>query len=64
MRKTLLCGTAVFALTVGAAAAGGLGEPVMEPEIVEAAASSNAGGLILSLPLLIAAAASSSPAPA
>lgn len=60
MRKILLCGTAVFALTVGAAAAGGLGEPIMEPEVVEAATSSSAGGLIvpLLLILLIAAAAS------
>lgn len=67
MRKTLLCGTAVFALTVGAALAGGLGEPIMEPEVVEAATSSSSGGLIvpLLLILLIAAAASSStPAPA
>lgn len=53
MRKILLCGTAVFALTVGAAAAGGLGEPVMEPEVVEAATSSSAGGLIVPLLLLI-----------
>ena len=64
MRRTLLCGTEVFALTVGAALADGVGKPVMEPEVVEAATSSNAGGLIVPLPLLIAAAASSSPAPA
>lgn len=66
MRKILLCGTAVFALTVGAAQAGGLGEPVMEPAVVEANTSSSAGGLVvpLLLLLLIAAAASSSSAAA
>jgi hypothetical protein len=53
MRKILLCGTAVFALTVGAAAAGGLGEPVMEPEVVEAATSSSSSGLIVPFLLLI-----------
>ena len=53
MRKLLLCGTAVFALTVGASNAGGLGEPVMEPEVVEANTSSSAGGLVVPLLLLL-----------
>ena len=49
-------------LTVAATTAfsGGMAEPVMEPEIVEAATSSSAGGIVvpLLLLLLIAAAAS------
>ena len=51
------------ALTVVASAsfAGGMAEPVMEPEIVDAATSSSAGGIVVPLLLLlvIAAAASS-----
>ena len=60
MRNLLITSTAVLALTAMAASAGGLGEPIMEPEVVEAATSSSAGGIIvpLLLILLIAAAAS------
>lgn len=60
MRKLLLSGTAALALTAGSAAAGGLAEPVMEPEVVAAATSSSSGGIVvpLLLLLLIAAAAS------
>lgn len=53
MREILICGTAVFALTVGAATAGGLGEPVMEPEVVAEATSSSAGGIIVPLLLIL-----------
>ena len=68
MRKLLITTSAVLALSAMAANAGGLGEPIMEPEVVEAATSSSAGGVIvpLLLLLLIAAAVSSngsSPAP-
>lgn len=65
MRKILITTSAVLALSAMAAQAGGLGEPIMEPEVVEAATSSTAGGIIvpLLLLLLIAAAASSNSAP-
>lgn len=53
MRKILLCGTAVLALSVGIAQAGGMVEPVMEPEVVAAATSSSAGGVIIPLLLLL-----------
>ena len=61
MRKLLITTSAVLALSAMAATAGGLGEPIMEPEVVEAATSSSAGGIIvpLLLLLLIVAAASS-----
>ena len=47
------------ALTVAAstAFAGGMVEPVMEPEVVEAATSSSAGGVIVPLLLLLVVAA-------
>ena len=62
MRKILITTSAVLALSAMAAQAGGLGEPIMEPEVVEAATASTAGGIIvpLLLLLLIAAAVSSS----
>ena len=65
MRKILITTSAVLALSAMAAQAGGLGEPIMETEVVEAATSSTAGGIIvpLLLLLLIAAAASSNSAP-
>ena len=58
--KTLLLASA-FALTAATAFAGGMAEPVMEPEVVKAATSSSAGGIIvpLLLLLLVAAAVSS-----
>ncbi len=58
--KTLLLASA-FALTSATAFAGGMAEPVMEPEVVKAATSSSAGGIIvpLLLLLLVAAAVSS-----
>ena len=59
MKKLALAAMATFTAT--AAMAGGLAEPVMEPEVVEAATSSSSAGIIvpLLLLLLIAAAASS-----
>lgn len=62
MHKIMLCSTAIFALSAVAVSAGGLGEPIMEPEVVETATSSSAAGIIvpLLLILLIAAAASGS----
>jgi hypothetical protein len=50
------------ALTVVATAsfAGGMAEPVMEPEVVEAATSSSAGGIIVPLLLLLVLAAAAS----
>ena len=61
MRKLLITTSTVLALSAMAAQAGGLGEPIMEPEVVEAATSSSAGGIIVPilLLLLIAAAVSS-----
>lgn len=62
MRKLLITTSAVLALSAMAVQAGGLGEPIMEPEVVEAATSSSAAGIIVPilLILLIAAAASGS----
>lgn len=62
MRKILLSSTTAFAMSVCMASAGGMAEPVMEPEVVAAATSSSSGGLIVPLLLLlvIAAAVSSS----
>ncbi len=60
MRRILLGGTAAFALSIGAAQAGGMAEPVMEPAVVEAATSSSSGGLIVPLLLLLIIAAAAS----
>jgi hypothetical protein len=59
MKKLALA--AALTAVATASFAGGLAEPVMEPEIVEAATSSSAGGIVVPLLLLvlIAAAASS-----
>jgi hypothetical protein len=60
MRRILLSGGAALALSAGLAQAGGMAEPVMEPEVVEADAGSSAAGIVVPilLLLLIAAAAS------
>lgn len=52
------------ALTVAAstAFAGGVAEPVMEPEVVEATTSSSAGGVVVPLLLLLVIAAAASQA--
>ena len=61
MRRILLSSTTAFAMSVCMASAGGIAEPVMEPEVVAAATSSSSGGVIVPLLLLliIAAAVSS-----
>jgi hypothetical protein len=53
---------AMFVALVGSVHAGGMAEPVMEPEVVAEAASSSSAGIIIPilLLLLIAAAVSSS----
>ena len=53
MRKILITTSAVLALSVMAAQAGGLGEPIMEPEVVEAATSSSSAGIIIPILLLL-----------
>ena len=53
MRKLLITTSAVLALSAMAATAGGLGEPIMEPDVVEAATSSPAGGIIVPILLLL-----------
>lgn len=53
MRKLLITTSAVLALSAMSASAGGLGEPIMEPEVVEAATSSSAGGIIVPILLLL-----------
>ena len=68
MRKILITSSAVLALSAMAASAGGLGEPIMDPDVVEAATSSSAGGIIVPILLLLLIAAavsggSSTPAP-
>jgi len=51
MKKIALA--AVITMTATAAFAGGMAEPMIEPEIIETATSSSAGGLII--PLLLVA---------
>lgn len=53
MRKLLVTTTAVLALSAMTATAGGLGEPIMAPDEVEAAASSSAGGIVIPIILLL-----------
>ena len=62
MRRVLLGGCAVVALTGGQGMAGGLAEPTMPVAVVPERTSSSAGGILIPLLLLIlvAAAASSS----
>lgn len=57
MRKILLSSTTAFAMSVCMASAGGMAEPVMEPEVVAAATSSSSGGIIIPLLLLLIVAA-------
>ena len=57
MRKTLLGGCAVIALSAGALQAGGLTEPVMDDTVVAAKTTSSAGGILIPLLLLILVAA-------
>lgn len=60
MRKALLLSTALTFGTAPFSHAGGMAEPVMEPEVVEQATSSSAGGLVIPLLLLLVIAAAAS----
>lgn len=51
---------AALSLTASTAFAGGLVEPVMEPEVVKASTSSSAGGIVVPLLLLLVVAAAAS----
>jgi len=55
MKKLVLA--AVLAVASTSAFAGGMAEPVMEPEVVAAQTSSSAGGIIVPLLLLLVVAA-------
>ncbi len=55
MKKIALA--AVLSVAASTAFAGGIAEPVMEPEVVAAATSSSAGGIIVPLLLLLLVAA-------
>jgi hypothetical protein len=55
MKKLILAAT--IAVTASGAFAGGMAEPVMEPEVVEAATSSSAQGILVPLLLLLVIAA-------
>lgn len=58
MKKLALAAALSVAATT--AFAGGMAEPVMEPEVVEAATSSSAGGIVVPLLLLVLIAAAAS----
>ena len=58
MKKIALAAALSVAATT--AFAGGMAEPVMEPEIVAAATSSSAGGIVVPLLLLLVIAAAAS----
>ncbi|SEM47830.1 hypothetical protein SAMN04488103_101260 [Gemmobacter aquatilis] len=55
MKKLALA--AALSVAASTAFAGGMVEPVMEPEVVEAATSSSSGGVIIPLLLLLVVAA-------
>ena len=56
MKKLLLTTTAIALVMGGAATAGTLIEPVIEPEVIEAATHSSSAGIIVPLVLLLLAA--------
>ncbi|MDG1280522.1 MAG: hypothetical protein P8O10_04380 [Pseudorhodobacter sp.] len=58
MKKLALA--AALTVVASTAFAGGMVEPVMEPEVVEAATSSSAGGIVVPLLLLLVIAAAAS----
>ena len=60
MKKVLLLSSALVLAGSMSAFAGGLAEPVMEPDVVEAATSSSAGGIVVPLLLLLVIIAASS----
>ena len=57
MRAVTLATVTAMALSGAVANAGGLAEPVMEPEVVEAQTSSSAAGVVVPLLLLLVVAA-------
>jgi len=58
MKKIALA--AVVTMTATAAFAGGMADPIIEPEVIETATSSSSGGLIIPLLLIAVAAAAAS----
>ncbi len=60
MKKILLLSSALVLSASVSAYAGGMAEPVMEPEVVEAATSSSAPGIVVVLLLLLVIAAAAS----
>jgi hypothetical protein len=60
MKKILLLSSALVLSASVSAYAGGLAEPVMEPDVVEAATSSSSGGIVVALLLLLIIAAAAS----
>lgn len=57
MRRLLLSGTAVLALSAGLASAGGMAEPVMPAEEVAAETTASSGGVLIPILLLLLVAA-------
>jgi hypothetical protein len=60
MKKILLLSSALVLSASVSAYAGGMAEPVMEPEVVEAATSSSSAGIVVALLLLLVIAAAAS----
>lgn len=52
MRKTVFTLAAIAGLSASAAVAGGLSEPVMEPEIIVEESTGSSGGVVVPLLLL------------
>ncbi len=58
--KKLIAAASLAAMMAGVANAGGMAEPVMEAEVVEAATSSSSAGIIVPILLLLLVAAAAS----
>lgn len=59
--KKSICAAAILACVAGSAMAGGVAEPIMEPEVVTAeTTSSSSAGIIIPLLLLLAVVAATS----
>ena len=52
MRKTVFALAAIAGLSASAAFAGGMSEPVMEPEIIVEESTGSSGGIVIPLLLL------------
>lgn len=57
MRKLLIASTAALALGTATAQAGGMAEPVMEPEVIVEDSTGTSGGLLIPILLLVLVAA-------